>query len=120
MAALTQFPYGEMVAAAIEDLQRQGFLFPGCWTDNERSYNGWSKLKKSIDPGIAEWTLHDPRRTFATNLAALEVPPHVVERLLDHASGMISGVAAIYNRFSVTSKIMRESERKWGEPDPET
>jgi len=25
--------------------------------------------------------LHDLRRTFATNLAALKVPPHIVERL---------------------------------------
>ena len=45
------------------------------------------------------WILHDLRRTFATNLAALAVPPHITERLLNHATGTISGVAAIYNRF---------------------
>jgi len=39
------------------------------------------------------------RGECATNLAALHVPPHMVEKLLNHASGMTSGVAAIYNRF---------------------
>jgi integrase len=65
------FPYGDMVAAIVENLPTGGFLFPARGADNERSYNGWSKLKTSVDPGVAEWTLHDLRRTFATNLASL-------------------------------------------------
>ena len=31
-------------------------------------------------------------------MAKRGVPPHVVERLLNHVSGTISGVAKIYNR----------------------
>jgi integrase len=64
--------------------------------------------------GVPEWTLHDLRRTFATNLAGLDVPPHVVERLLNHASGTISGVAAIYNRFSYADE-MRDAMKRWEE-----
>ena len=106
------FPYGDMVAAIVENLPTGGFLFPARGADNERSYNGWSKLKTSVDPGVAAWTLHDLRRTFATNLASLSVPPHVIERLLNHSSGMISGVAAIYNRFSYLAE-MRAAVECW-------
>lgn len=62
----------------------------------------WSKPKKALDQrcGVKYWTIHDLRRTFATNLAELGVEPHIIERLLNHSSGQISDVAAIYNRFS--------------------
>ena len=105
-------PYGEIVAGIVDGLPPQGFLFPARGTDAERSYNGWSKLKKSIDPEIPHWTLHDLRRTFATNLAALAVPPHIIERLLNHSTGTISGVAAIYNRFSYLPE-MCDAMQKW-------
>ena len=42
------------------------------------------------------WTPHDLRRTFATRLAGLGCPVHIVEKLLNHS---MQGVAAIYNRF---------------------
>ena len=32
-------------------------------------------------------------------MAKLKIPPHVVDKILNHASGEISGVAAVYNRF---------------------
>lgn len=107
---LHTFPYGILTGAVLEGLPTNGFLFPARGTEGERPHNGWSKLKKSVNPDIIDWTLHDLRRTFATNLAALDIPPHVIERFLNHASGTISGVAAIYNRFSYLV-----SARKWVE-----
>ena len=56
------------------------------------------KLPKSKD-GIAPWTLHDLRRTAATGMARLNIAPHVVDKILNHVSGTIRGVAAVYNRF---------------------
>jgi integrase len=41
--------------------------------------------------GIAEFTLHDLRRTCRTGLARLEVPPHIAERVLNHAQERIAG-----------------------------
>jgi hypothetical protein len=32
-------------------------------------------------------------------MARLGIPPHVVDRVLNHSSGTIRGTAAIYNRF---------------------
>lgn len=49
---------------------------------------------------LANWHLHDLRRTGATGMARMGVPPHVVDKILNHKSGTISGVAAVYNRHS--------------------
>ncbi len=46
------------------------------------------------------WRLHDLRRTVASGLARFQTPPHVIEAVLNHRSGTISGVAAVYNRYS--------------------
>ena len=48
---------------------------------------------------IAHFTRHDLRRTAATGMAGLGIAHHVVDKILNHTSGKISGVAAIYNRF---------------------
>jgi integrase len=56
--------------------------------------------------------LHDLRRTFATNLAALGTPIHVTEKLLNHVSGTVSGVAAIYNRHAYMDE-MRAAIINW-------
>ena len=52
------------------------------------------------------------RRTFATNLAALGTPIHVTEKLLNHVSGSVSGVAAIYNRHAYIDE-MRAAIINW-------
>jgi integrase len=46
------------------------------------------------------WTLHDLRRTFASGCAKLGIAVHVVEAALNHRSGSLRGIAAIYNRYS--------------------
>lgn len=43
------------------------------------------------------WRYHDLRRTATTNLAKLGVPQLVTEKILNHVSGIISGVVAVYN-----------------------
>jgi integrase len=45
------------------------------------------------------FTLHDLRRTAATGMARIGIAHHVLDRVLNHTGGKISGVAAIYNRF---------------------
>jgi integrase len=83
-------------------------------TTGETPISGYSRAKRKIDEEmlkaaregaaspegveIARWRLHDLRRTAASGMAALGVPVHVTEAVLNHKSGAISGVAAIYNR----------------------
>ncbi|KUO57916.1 MAG: hypothetical protein APF80_10030 [Alphaproteobacteria bacterium BRH_c36] len=45
-------------------------------------------------------------------MAGLGVAPHVVERILNHSTGTISGVAAIYNRFRYADE-MRAALSLW-------
>jgi integrase len=49
-------------------------------------------MGEKCDP-IPGWILHDLRRTVATGMARLNFPPHVVDKVLNHASGTIRGVA---------------------------
>jgi integrase len=49
---------------------------------------------------IPHWTLHDLRRSFASSAARLGFPVHVVEAALNHRSGTIKGIAAVYNRYN--------------------
>jgi len=68
------------------------------------------------DPGKAEiegWILHDLRRTAATGMARLNIAPHVVDRILNHVSGTIRGVAAVYNRHAYLEE-RRAALEAWG------
>lgn len=69
---------------------------------NRLNIQGWSKMKNRLDKhtGVTGWTLHDLRRTFATLHAQIGTPIHVAEAHLDHKSGTISGVAAVYFRHN--------------------
>jgi integrase len=75
---------------------------------------GYSEAKRDFDKacGVTGWTLHDLRRTFSTGLASLGVAPHIIERLINHTTGVISGVSATYNRFAYMPE-MREAVGKW-------
>lgn len=46
------------------------------------------------------YTPHDFRRTMATHLSDAQIPPHVIERMLNH---QMAGVMAVYNRSEFTA-----------------
>ena len=84
----------------------------------KNGFSGWSKCKERLDQrirGMAEWRLHDLRRTCATGMANdCGAQPHIVEAVLNHLSGSKNGVAGIYNRASYR-KEKRDALRMWGE-----
>jgi hypothetical protein len=47
-------------------------------------------------------------------MARAGVAPHVVEKVLNHISGTISGVAAVYNRYGYDSE-KRAALEQWGQ-----
>lgn len=81
-------------------------------TTGETAASGFGKAKARIDERIAEirakedrapmppWTFHDLRRTMVTAMNEhLAIPPHVVEAVVNHISGLAkAGVAGVYNR----------------------
>jgi integrase len=101
-------------AMAIEILEKlprlaskKGWVFTTGRRDTDTPISGFSHGRARIAAAMAEisgaeiahFTLHDLRRSAATGMAALGIAPHVVDKILNHSSGKISGVAKIYNRF---------------------
>ena len=99
-----------------DDKAKPVYLFT---TSGTTPVSGFSKAKALLDAALLEtarreakergedpeavtiepWTFHDLRRTAASGMARLSVPVHVVEAVLNHRSGSIKGVAAVYNRY---------------------
>jgi integrase len=79
-------------------------------------FPSWSSAKAALDLrcGIAPWTIHDLRRTCATGLGNLRVPPHVIEQILNHRSGHKAGVAGTYNRSAYPAEV-REALARWAD-----
>jgi integrase len=68
-------------------------------TDN-RPFRSWSETKKTLDKasGVTNWTIHDLRRSFASNHARIGTSIHIIERLLNHVTGSMSAIHLVYNR----------------------
>lgn len=113
-------PYGQMVADILAGLPRtSSYVFPPAHEHLKgagvTAVNGWSNLKRVFDrllAGVAPWTLHDLRRTFATNLAAAGVRLEVTEKLLNHVSGSFGGIVGIYQRHTFRDE-MRAAIEVW-------
>ena len=103
-------PIGEGLAETLISIPRiNQYRFP---SSHEKAtvFNGWGKAKERFDEGlngVAPYTLHDLRRTFATAHARIGTPIHATEKLLSHVSGTISGVAAVYNRHTYLEEMRK-------------
>ena len=91
-------------SAAVEIIRAQAkgapsdFVFAGPHGGQPWDFNG---AKAKLDARLkfeAPWVIHDLRRTATTHMNEIGVLPHVVEAILNHASGVKAGVAGIYNR----------------------
>jgi integrase len=102
--------------AAARKMDGSPYVFPAARQRSERTttINGWSKAKARFDKecGVSGWTLHDLRRTFATNLQRLGVRLEVTEALLNHVSGTRSGIVGVYQQHQWQSE-KREAIRQW-------
>ena len=109
----TTIPLGAIAKALIETAPNKGDLLFPARGDVHKPFQGLQSRKAVLDEcGVENFTHHDHRRTFATNLAALGTPIHVTEKLLNHISGTVSGVAAIYNRHAFLDE-MRAAIDAW-------
>ena len=89
-------------ASALDILGSMGRSSSYVFSTNGRSpISGFSKAKQAIDKesGVTGWTLHDLRRTFATYAAeTLGEAPAVVDKVLNHSTGAVTGIAKVYQR----------------------
>lgn len=77
----------------------------------DQTFNGFGKAKARFDKlhPLPHWTTHDLRRTFATIHVQIGTSVPVVEAMLNHASGTISGVAQIYIRHNFLIEMRKAS-----------
>ncbi len=80
--------------------------------------SGFGRLKERLDVAVGldaeDWRFHDLRRTMATNMAIMRVQPHIIEAVLNHKTGIVSGVAATYNRHAYLDE-KREALELWAD-----
>lgn len=83
--------------------------------DGTTLFQGFSKSKARLDclSGVTDWTLHDLRRTAVSGMARLGIAPHAADKILNHQSGTISGVAAVYQRHELLEE-RKKALTTWG------
>ena len=107
-------PYGDLAAAILETLPKEGFLLRARGKA-ESAFSGFSKAKPLFDrqlENLEPWVIHDLRRTFASGLQALGIRIEVTEKLLAHTSGSMAGIVGIYQRHTYKDE-MREAVERW-------
>jgi integrase len=121
------FPLGAIATFTLKRImegQSSLFLFLARGIHPPKPFNGWSKAKahldkkvraNSADLDIKPWTLHDLRRTYATNLQRLGIRLEVIEALLNHVSGTRAGIVGVYNRHRYEAEMRQAVElyEKW-------
>jgi integrase len=80
-----------------------------------KPFQGFSAAKQDLDQvcGVSDWRLHDLRRTCVSGMARLGVAPHVADKVLNHQTGTISGVAAVYQRHEFLAE-RKDALERWG------
>jgi integrase len=86
------------------------FLFGKC------GFAAWSYCKRPLVEriGLADWVVHDIRRSVATRLGDIGIQPHIVEQILNHQSGHRRGVAGVYNK-SPYEREVRAAMAAWSD-----
>jgi integrase len=82
----------------------------------DKPLRGFHHAKQALDKasGVTGFTLHDLRRTCASNLAKLGVSIAVIEQILNHRGGSLAGVAGVYIRHQF-EKEKREALQQWAD-----
>jgi integrase len=110
-------PLSEPAVQIVRELPRLGDLVFPARGNAGRPVSGFSKAKLRLDRfcGVQDWVFHDLRRTAATSMAQLEVPPHVVEKIINHrATGVAGPMGKIYQRYDYL-KERRAALELWGQ-----
>jgi integrase len=82
---------------------------------SSKPFARFSAAKLELDrlSGVSNWRLHDLRRTCVSGMARLGIAPHVADKVLNHQSGTISGVAAVYQRHEFLAE-RKDALERWG------
>jgi integrase len=111
-------PLAPATVALIRSIKRMDKSEYVLTTTGKTPISGFSKGKTALDKAmlarmreqapdlveVADWRLHDLRRTFASGMAQIGQPIHIVERLLNHISGSFAGIVGVYQRYEFAAE----------------
>jgi len=110
-----EIPLSSQAVALIEALPRNSerYVFS---LRGGNPIGGFGKLKAQLDKacGVADWVLHDTRRTAVSGMAKLGVNLPTIEKVVNHISGSFAGVAGIYQRHDFAGE-KRAALEKWAD-----
>lgn len=104
---------------------------PVLTTDGKVGISGFSKMKEALDEetgrllakhddaaaivgmALADWVVHDLRRSLATGCQAMSVPMEVTEAVLNHVAGREDGVRGVYQLYDYYDEKADALDR-WG------
>jgi integrase len=121
------------ILKALPRFEHCDLVFPANRTGNARPVSGFSKVKRRLDllcgatiikqidgenklvDTWENWVFHDLRRTAATAMAQLQVPPHVTEKILNHRAANVAGpMGKVYQRYDYLDE-RREALELWAQ-----
>jgi integrase len=107
-------PLSPLAMEILEGLRRRQSGWTGEFVFSTRGgqkpVSGYSKARQRAGKlcDVADWTLHDLRRTAATGMAQLGISPEIIGRVLNHAPKGVT--AQVYNRHT----YLNEKRRAFG------
>lgn len=87
-----------------------GFVFT---VNGAEAISSFAYAKRELDrlAPLAQWRLHDLRRTAASGMQRLGIRSEVIERALNHVSGSFRGVSGIYQRDPLSDEVTQALAR---------
>jgi len=101
--------HSEKARASLYGAQRRGQAHDlSLFQDQEEA-------RSTHEPSGQAPRLEDPRppRTAASGMARLGTSPHIIEKVLNHISGVNSGLTAVYQRYEYQNE-RKEALEAWG------
>jgi integrase len=87
--------------------------------DDAAGFRGWGTSKRRLDERIAKsgaavapFVVHDLRRSVASGMQRIGIRVEVIERVLNHTSGVFRGVAGVYQRDPMSADV-RDALDRW-------
>jgi integrase len=108
-----EIPLSAAAVSTIMALPRIGDKF-ALTNDGAAPASNYAANKRRLDAllpaDMADWVLHDLRRSVASGMARLGINLPVIERVLNHSSGSFGGIVGVYQRHDFADEKRRALE----------
>jgi integrase len=104
-------PLSSQARAIIDSVPRQGDRVFG------HLLGRVDAMKRKLDRHMGDtphWTLHDIRRTVASDMAKIGIALPVIEKIMAHRKGSFAGIVSVYQKYSFAPE-MADALQRWAD-----